>query len=75
MNNSHKRNWLKTKKTQTLDPDLHFTTKLMQFGCITPKNGYFENPTLLQKIMIFCVMLQKLSNTVVEGNQVVHDQK
>ena len=47
----------------------------MQFGCITPKNGYFENPTLLQKIMNFGVMLQKLSNTVVEGNQVVHDQK
>ena len=47
----------------------------MQFGCITPKNGYFENPTLLQKLMHFGVMLQKLSNTVVEGNQVVHDQK
>ena len=47
----------------------------MQFGCITPKNDYFENPTLLQKIMNFGVMLQKLSNTVVEGNQVVYVQK
>ena len=47
----------------------------MQFGCITPKNGYFENQFIAKNREFFGVMLQNLSNTVVEGNQAVYVQK